>query len=83
METVIITLRVKWFALQEIEPLCITYEAFSCEPRAVLASVLSSIGLDTDIAKEAEPKTAKLADSESCDWVARFRQECASYESST
>jgi len=60
----------------------ITYQALSSEPKEVLASLLSSIGLDPDIARRAEPKTAKLADSEGCEWSARFRQESASRESS-
>ena len=73
----------EWFSLQDIEPLRITYEALSCEPKDVMATVLSFIGLDSGVAGAAEPKTAKLADSENHEWAARFRQERASYESST
>ena len=73
----------RWFAQQEIEPLCITYEALSTEPQAVLATVLSFLGLDPDIAGEAKPITAKLADSESFKWATRFRKESTRHESST
>lgn len=73
---------VRWFAQQEVELVCITYEALSSKPQAVLATVLSSLGLEPGIAREAEPRTAKLADSESCEWATRFREESASHEHS-
>ena len=66
---------VRWFAQQNIQPLPITYEALAANPQTILASVLSTIGLDPTIAKTVAPRTAKLADSESRAWAARFRQE--------
>jgi trehalose 2-sulfotransferase len=65
----------KWFARHGVEPVRITYESLSNEPQAVLATVLSALGLDPDIAETVEPRTAKLADSESLEWVTRFRAE--------
>ena len=50
-------------------------EALSADPQATLANVLAALGLDPKIAKTVEPRTAKLADSESHMWAARFRQE--------
>lgn len=67
----------RWFAQQEVEPVRLTYEALSAEPQVVLGSVLSSLGLDPGIARTVEPRTAKLADSESCQWVTRFLTENA------
>lgn len=64
-----------WFARQGIQPLRITYEALSTEPRAVLATVLSSLGLDPALAGTIEPRTTRLADPESREWATRFRTE--------
>ena len=64
-----------WFARQKIQPMRITYEALSTEPQAVLGTVLSALGLDSSIAGTVGPRTAKLADSESCEWATRFRGE--------
>ncbi len=64
-----------WFARQRIQPVRITYEALSTEPRAALATVLSALGLNPTIAGTVEPRTAKLADSESREWAVRFRTE--------
>jgi LPS sulfotransferase NodH len=73
----------RWFAQQQVEPLRLTYEALSAEPQVVLGSVLSSLGLDPAVAGAVEPRTAKLAGNESCEWSTRFRAEVASHESST
>jgi LPS sulfotransferase NodH len=62
-----------WFAQQRIQPVRITYESLSTDPRATLATVLSALDLDPAIAGTIEPRTAKLADNESRDWAARFR----------
>ena len=64
----------KWFVRQKIEPVSITYEALSNNPQATLATVLSALGLDPAIAGTVEPGTIKLADSESREWVKRFRE---------
>ncbi len=66
---------VNWFAQQEVDPVSITYEALSTKPQDILATVLSALGLDPTIAETAKPGTAKLADSESREWVTRFRTE--------
>jgi LPS sulfotransferase NodH len=64
-----------WFARQRIQPVRITYEALSTEPQATLATVLFALGLDPVIAGTVEPRTAKLADTKSCEWATRFRKE--------
>ena len=64
-----------WFARQGIQPVSITYEALSNEPQDTIATVLSAIGLNPAIAKTVEPRTARLADSESHEWATRFRTE--------
>lgn len=73
----------RWFAQQEVEPLRLTYEALSAEPQVILGSVLSSLGLDPDIARTVGPETAKLTDIESHEWVTRFQTEKASHKPST
>ena len=64
-----------WFARQKVQPVRITYEALCAEPQAALATVMTALGLDPAIAETIEPRTAKLADSESREWAARFRAE--------
>src|SRR5690606_30925220 len=66
---------VRWFAEQGIEPLGITYEALSTDPRSVLATVLAALDLDPAAAEAAGSRTAKLADRESSEWAARFRRQ--------
>lgn len=62
-----------WFARQGILPVRITYEALSTEPQAVLATLLTALGLDPAIAETVKPRTAKLADGTSREWATRFR----------
>ena len=64
---------VNWFVRQEIHPVHITYEALSNRPQATLAIVLSALDLDPNIAGTVEPRTMKLADDASCEWITRFR----------
>lgn len=72
-----------WFVQQEVEPICITYEALSDNPLVVLEVVLAALGLDPAIAKTVTPRTAKLADSQSREWAERFREELINSISST
>jgi trehalose 2-sulfotransferase len=65
----------RWFAENRIVPLALTYEALSREPRGALESVLSALSLDPAIAAAVRPKTRKMSDFESQDWVSRFRAE--------
>ena len=66
---------VSWFIQQNIQPVCITYEALSDNPQATLAIVLSALGQDPTIAGTVKPRTTKLANSESLEWANRFRTE--------
>ena len=66
-----------WFAREQVEPLRITYETLTAAPQATLAGVLSALGLDPALARDAAPRTAKLADSVSRAWAARFRAAAA------
>ncbi len=65
----------RWFAANRIEPVRITYERLSREPRVVVAELLSALGLDPKRAKGLAPRTSRLADSDSRNWIARFRAE--------
>ena len=64
-----------WFNQEKIQPLSITYEALCAKPLAVLTDVLSYLNLDATKVSAVEPKTAKLASSESCEWAELFRAE--------
>lgn len=62
-----------WFVDNRIEPVRLTYEALSQEPKGALETILSALGLDPAIAAAIEPKTAKMSDFESQNWELRFR----------
>jgi LPS sulfotransferase NodH len=62
-----------WFSRFRIEPLRLTYEGLAAEPKAMLAQVLSALGLDATIAASVGVRTAKLADEISLEWARRFR----------
>ena len=64
-----------WFAEQEIQPVCISYEALANSPQAALAKLLSALKLDPARAEAIRPRTMKLADSESRQWANRLRTE--------
>ncbi len=65
----------RWFTAQNIEPVPVTYEELSKDPRAVIATILQALGAGTSLAKDIEPATAKIADAESRNWIERFRKE--------
>ena len=65
----------KWFALERIEPLRITYDELSSAPYATLARVLKALGLHQDLEHERTPPVAKLADQVSEAWAERFRSK--------
>jgi len=64
-----------WFAQEKINPLQITYNELSADPREVLARILGQLGLDREAANGACPAVAKLADATSRDWKIRFLAE--------
>jgi LPS sulfotransferase NodH len=63
----------RWFAREGIEPVCISYDDLSADPRKTLRNLLDSLGLDGGIADGIEPGVKKLSDGTSRDWVARYR----------
>ncbi len=67
----------RWFDRNRIKPVRITYEDLSQDPQAVLAALLQALGLDHSIAARLKPRTRKLADAQSRDWISRFRSETA------
>ena len=64
-----------WFLREKIEPLRLTYEALSADPRDILARTLDKLGLNRHAAKGIRPTVAKLADTTSRRWMERFRAE--------
>ncbi|MBX9455808.1 MAG: Stf0 sulfotransferase family protein [Rhizobium sp.] len=65
----------QWFASHDIEPVRLTYEALSEDPRAGLRAVLAALGGDPSIAERMAPGTSRLADAQSAAWIARFKAD--------
>lgn len=65
----------EWFSKHGIDPLSLTYNGLSRDPKAGLRSVLDALGLDPSRADGVAPQTSKLSDRQSEDWAARFRAE--------
>lgn len=65
----------QWFEKNQIEPVRITYEALSADPSAVLKQILTILGQDPTIAENIKVGTAKMADTISNNWSARFKAE--------
>jgi LPS sulfotransferase NodH len=63
----------QWFVTHGIEPVRLTYDALSQDPRAALRVVLSGLGADTSLASIIMPHTAKLADKQSENWIIQFK----------
>jgi trehalose 2-sulfotransferase len=64
-----------WFTREGIEPVRLSYDDLSDDPRSVLRQVLERLGLDPAAADGVSPKVKKLADQTNDDWVAQFRAE--------
>ncbi|MEM1079459.1 MAG: Stf0 family sulfotransferase [Pseudomonadota bacterium] len=64
-----------WFAQEGITPLRLSYAALAETPRNVLAQALGYLGRDASAASGVRIPTARLANAESAEWVARFRAE--------
>jgi LPS sulfotransferase NodH len=64
-----------WFAAERIAPVEMVYEELAADPPAVLARVLDALGRDPALASRAHVQTARLADTESRQWTARFAAE--------
>jgi len=65
----------EWFAAHGIEPVRLTYEVLSQDPQSSLRAVLQGLGVDASQASIIVPRTGKLADPQSDDWIARFRAD--------
>lgn len=65
----------QWFASHGIEPVRLTYETLSEDPRAGLRTVLAALGGDPSIAERMAPGTSRLADAQSAAWIARFKAD--------
>jgi len=65
-----------WFQREGIEPMCVDYDALAAAPVRTVKEILGRLGRDRAAADGIVPGVRKLADSESRDWVARYRSEC-------
>lgn len=64
-----------WFNREGIDPVRLSYDDLSADPKAVLRLVLDNLGLDPQKAVSVEAEIRKMADETNRDWVARFREE--------
>jgi LPS sulfotransferase NodH len=65
----------RWFDQQGINPVRVSYEALSDNPPAVLKDILEHLGLNPTLASGIMPGVAKLADTQSAEWIRRYRSE--------
>ena len=63
----------EWFGQHGLTPLQVTYEALSADPAGTVRGLLAALGLPAQPVPA--PGTARLADAQSADWAARFRDE--------
>ncbi|MDF1846219.1 MAG: Stf0 family sulfotransferase [Parvibaculaceae bacterium] len=64
-----------WFERQNVTPLQVTYEDLATDPQTVVAQILTASGHNPALSQNVQPVTAKMADEESRQWMARYRQE--------
>lgn len=64
-----------WFAAERITPLALTYEDLSRDPLRCLGQVLGHLDRDPHQAQLVSPGVQILSDSQSADWIARFKRE--------
>jgi len=66
---------IDWFSQHDIVPVGLSYESLAAYPQRTLATILTVLDLDPAGAQNIKPKSAKLADRQSDEWIARFRKE--------
>lgn len=64
-----------WFERQNVTPLQVTYEDLATDPQTVVAQILTASGHNPALSQNVHPVTAKMADEESRQWMAQYRQE--------
>lgn len=64
-----------WFTQNTITPYQVRYEDLAQNPSEVVGGILTALGLDPAAARGIRPGTAKLANTESVTWAARYRAE--------
>lgn len=64
-----------FFVEHGITPLRLVFETIVKAPRDALATILSALGRDPQIARSVVPRTAKLSNATSREWAERFRRE--------
>ena len=67
-----------WFGKHRLTPVPVTYERLSAAPGPVFADLLLALGFDPQLAADAKPATARLADDTSARWLQRYKAETSS-----
>ncbi len=62
----------RWFEREGITPLRLSYENLAADPQGALAAILVQLGLDVGAAAGVQAGVARLADTTSREWKARF-----------
>ena len=61
-----------WFTVNNISPLCLTYETLAADPQATLDRITEDIGLAPTVATV---KSRKLSDTVSKDWIRQYHSD--------
>ena len=61
-----------WFLTEGIEPLKVTYDELSADPKVVLSQILTKLNMDQMMVKNIDIPVAKLADGINQGWIERF-----------
>ncbi|MEL7344978.1 MAG: Stf0 family sulfotransferase, partial [Pseudomonadota bacterium] len=64
-----------WFDAAGISPLRLDYDALSAAPVATLTGILDALQLEPARAASVRPRTKKLADDVTTEWISRFQAE--------
>jgi len=67
----------RWFAVEGIRPLRISYDDLSADLTAEVARICVALGVTPPLAGSLRPQVAKLADASSADWMRRYRTDLA------
>ena len=71
-----------WFTKNSITPLSLTYEALDADAADVVGQILRYLDLDREEARTISSRNIRLADGLSLDWMARYRRDLASRQTS-
>jgi trehalose 2-sulfotransferase len=66
---------VGWFNLQQISPVCLSYEAFANHPAGTVIEICRALGTVPPAPETMRPRLAKLSDAKSLEWIYRYKAD--------